>query len=149
MLYAAMAAFWALGGAGFPYGDGDPEAADMGSLLVGATAAGAAMPIAATCAVAALLAPAMARRRDGILPRRLVLAAGWGFTALMVLAIPDVVSPASVRRSPFREVAVVSTAAPRRPQGTTNERADRPRADCCFPPEVFTPPTDRRLCAPR
>ena len=37
LLYAVMAAFWALGGAGFPYGDGDPEAADMGSLLVSTT----------------------------------------------------------------------------------------------------------------
>jgi len=89
LLYAATAAFWALGGAGFPDGDGDSEAGDMGSLLVGTTAAGLAAPIATACAVAAVVAHAMTPRREGLLPRRLILAVGWGFTALLILAIPD------------------------------------------------------------
>ena len=89
-LYAAMAAFWALGGAGFPFGDGDPEAADMGSLFVGANAAAVAAPLAVVCAAAAVVARAMTTPGGTFLPRRLVLAVGWGFTALLLLAIPDV-----------------------------------------------------------
>ena len=88
-LYAAMAAFWALGGAGFPFGDGDPEAADMGSLFVGANAAAVAAPLAVVCAAAAVVARAMTTPGGTFLPRRLVLAVG-GFTALLLLAIPDV-----------------------------------------------------------
>jgi hypothetical protein len=88
--YAAMAVFWALGGPGFPFGEGDPEAADMGSLFVGARADVLAAPIAALCAAAAAMAFSMARSKGGFLPRRLVLVAGWGLAATLVLAIPDV-----------------------------------------------------------
>jgi hypothetical protein len=88
--YAAMAIFWALGGTGFPFGEGDSEAADMGSLFVGARADAVAAPIAAVCAGGAVVAFSMARRAGGFLPRRLVLLAGWVLAVTLTLAIPDV-----------------------------------------------------------
>jgi hypothetical protein len=88
--YAAMALFWALGGTGFPFGEGDREAADMGSLFVGARADVLAGPIAAVCAAGAVVAFSMTRPEGGFLPRRLTLVAGWALSATLVLAIPDV-----------------------------------------------------------
>jgi len=88
--YAAMAVFWAYGGTGFPFGEGDPEAADMGSLLVGARAEVLAAPIAVVCAGSAVVAFSMARPGASFLPRRLTLFAGWGLAAILVLTIPDV-----------------------------------------------------------
>jgi hypothetical protein len=90
LAYAAMALFWSLGGTGFPFGEGDPEAADMGSLFVGARAEVLAAPIAAVCAAGGVVALSMARSKGGFLPRRLTLFAGWALSATLVLAIPDV-----------------------------------------------------------
>jgi hypothetical protein len=89
-LYAGAALFWALGGTGFPFGEGDPEAPDMGSLFVGAAADRLAAPIAAVCAAGGVAALSMTRPGSGFLPRRLTLVIGWGLTVVLVLVVPDV-----------------------------------------------------------
>jgi hypothetical protein len=90
LLYATVATYWALGGGGFPFGEGDPEGADMGSLFVDLSARALAPPIVALCAAAAVVALAMASPGGGVVPRRVAVAVGWSMTALLVLAIPDV-----------------------------------------------------------
>lgn len=80
---------WALGAPGFPFGVGDPEAADMNSLLVGAQpgATGAGIALLGLCGTGLALAAA---RRPGGRARTVVLVAAWAFCLGLLLAVPDV-----------------------------------------------------------
>ena len=62
----------------------------MGSLFVDMSAQVLAPTIAALSAAAAVVAVAMATPEGGRLPRRAVLAVGWGMSVILIFAVPDV-----------------------------------------------------------
>ncbi len=88
--YGALGLLWALGAGGFPFGVGDPEAADMASLLVGARAETAGPVIAALGASGAVIAVAMAHVRPRRAAHRWLLAFAWVACGALVLLVPDV-----------------------------------------------------------
>lgn len=86
LAYGGLALFWALGGSGFPFGEGDIPDARAESALGAATAAGTAPVIAALGFGSALLALAMIVLRR---PRVPVIIAAWGLAFTLVAVIPD------------------------------------------------------------
>lgn len=88
LLYGAIGLYWALGGAGFPFGTAnDPGARE--SLLVAVRAQTAAPVIAGLGLVAALVALVMARAHRPGTSRVLLLAFAWALTAALLILIPD------------------------------------------------------------
>lgn len=89
LLYGGLGLFWALGGAGFPFGEGDlPDARDE-SFLGAATAAGTAPVIAALGCAGALLAMLMNRLRPVGGLRLVPVTLAWAAAFLLVALIPD------------------------------------------------------------
>ncbi|MFI6290330.1 hypothetical protein ACIBEJ_02025 [Nonomuraea sp. NPDC050790] len=88
LAYGALGLFWAYGGAGFPFGEGDIPDARAESFLGTATAAATAPVIAALGLAGALLAAAMTRRVRG--PAKIaLLAPAWAMAFLLVVLVPD------------------------------------------------------------
>jgi hypothetical protein len=90
LIYGALGLWWALGGAGFPFGtENDPKAAAE-SILGGARAETAAPVVAGLGLVGSALALAMARgsRGRGIL-RVALLVFAWGLCVALLLVVPD------------------------------------------------------------
>jgi hypothetical protein len=83
--YGALGGYWALGGAEFPFGAGDPRGAEMGSWLATATPRATGAAIAAGC-VAGLVAILAARHGLRRLPAAVLLA----LVAPLMLVVPDV-----------------------------------------------------------
>lgn len=90
LVYGLLGLYWALGGAGFPFGaENDPAAKE--SLLVAVRAQFAAPVIAGPGLVATLVAVVMARtrsRRHG-LSRSLLLTFAWVAAVALLIVIPD------------------------------------------------------------
>ncbi len=82
-----LALYWALGSAGFPFGDGDPQSAL--SVLEGLRAEIGVPVIAALGLVGAAAAVAMARTRGRGAPRAALLAFAWIAAVGLTLVIPD------------------------------------------------------------
>ncbi|MDP9850032.1 hypothetical protein [Streptosporangium lutulentum] len=89
LVYGGLGLYWALGGAGFPFGEGDIPDARAESLLGGATAAGTAPVIAALGFAGAVLALVMAHLRLRGAARVAVLATAWLAAWTLVALIPD------------------------------------------------------------
>ncbi|SDJ76786.1 hypothetical protein [Nonomuraea jiangxiensis] len=89
VLYGGLALHWALGGSGFPFGEGDIPDARAESLLGSATAAGTAPVIAGLCFAGALLALLMATVRLRGPARAVILAAAWAGAFTLLALIPD------------------------------------------------------------
>jgi hypothetical protein len=88
LVYGALGLYWALGGAGFPFGtENDPDAAL--SVLGGVQAESGAPVIAALGLAGAVAAVAMARRRGRGMVRSALLGFAWGAAAILALLIPD------------------------------------------------------------
>ncbi|MER5644039.1 hypothetical protein [Streptosporangium sp. NPDC002524] len=89
LVYGGLGLYWARGGAGFPFGEGDIPDARAESLLGGATASATAPVIAALGLAGAVLALVMARVRPRGAPRVAVLAMAWAVAATLVVLVPD------------------------------------------------------------
>ncbi|MGP4030182.1 hypothetical protein [Actinomadura sp. 3N407] len=90
LFYGLLGLYWALGGAGFPFGVGDRNAqADGGSLLVGVTAQAGGAMIAVAGFAGVVVSFAMTRPIRGRLPSRTFLLFAWSVSAGLLLAIPD------------------------------------------------------------
>jgi hypothetical protein len=88
LAYGLLGLYWALGGAGFPFGsESDPDAAL--SVLEDVRADTAAPVIAGLGLVGAVAAVAMARTRGRGLPRVALLGFAWISAAVLALVIPD------------------------------------------------------------
>lgn len=88
LVYGGLGLFWALGGAGFPFGHGnDPEAAL--SALAGVRAAPGAPVIAALGLAGAAVALAMVAPWGRLVPRWPLLGFAWGAAAVLLLVVPD------------------------------------------------------------
>ena len=88
LLYGVLGVYWALGGAGFPFGrENDPQAAL--SVLEGVEARTGGPIIAALGLVGALISVAMVRTRGRGILRAVILAFAWIVGAALVLVIPD------------------------------------------------------------
>jgi hypothetical protein len=87
LLYGLLGVWWTLGGSGFPYGEGDPEA--VGSLLAGVPTAVGAPVVAVLGLAGAAAALAMVRPWGRRLPRDLVGGFAWGTAAVLLLVVPD------------------------------------------------------------
>jgi len=88
LLYGVLGVYWALGGAGFPFGrENDPQAAL--SVLEGVEARTGGPIIAALGLVGALISVAMVRTRGRGILRAVILAFAWIVAAALVLVIPD------------------------------------------------------------
>jgi hypothetical protein len=85
--YAAAGAFWALGGAGFPFGAGDSQAAENGELLRGVTPGPGGTVCAALGAAGVVVSRAMARRTLRLRP--LLLGYGATLAVLLTLVLPE------------------------------------------------------------
>jgi hypothetical protein len=86
LIYGAFGLYWALGGAGFPFGaENDPQSAL--SILGGVRAEVGAPVIAVLGLASAVAAVAMTRRRRK--PRAALLGFAWGAAAVLALLIPD------------------------------------------------------------
>lgn len=87
--YGLLALYWAAGGAGFPFGEGDSE--EMGSLLVAARPAPTGTVIGLSCLLGAFVCGAMTKGWGRRAPRALLLLGyGWTMAVLLVLFVPDV-----------------------------------------------------------
>ena len=87
LLYCALGLYWAVGGAGFPFGaEHDPDA--RLSALVGLRAASGALLIAALGLTGALVAAAMGQTRPRDRARSALLAPAWAACAALLLVIP-------------------------------------------------------------
>ncbi|GAA3444774.1 hypothetical protein Pve01_57340 [Planomonospora venezuelensis] len=89
LLYGGLGLWWALGGRGFPFGEGDVPDARYESLLGHATAAGTAPVVAALGAVGSVLALVMARVRLRGPLRVVVSALSWAAAFVLVVLVPD------------------------------------------------------------
>ena len=87
LMYGLLGLYWALGGAGFPFGENDPGAAL--SVLGGVRAETGAPGIAALGLLGAVAAVAMARGRGRGTPRAMLLGFAWVAAAALALLIPD------------------------------------------------------------
>ena len=88
LVYGALGLYWALGGAGFPFGtENDPDAAL--SVLGGVQAETGAPVTAALGLAGAVAAVAMARRLGRGMVRSALLGFAWGAAAVLALLIPD------------------------------------------------------------
>jgi hypothetical protein len=79
--------WWTLGGDGFPFGEGDPDA--VGSLLRGVPTAVGAPVVAALGLAGATAALAMTRPWGRRVPRRLLATYAWAMAATLLLVVPD------------------------------------------------------------
>lgn len=87
-VYGALALYWALGGAGFPFGAaGDPGA--VLSVLGGVSPETAAPTIAVLCLVGAVVAAAMTRTPGRLAARAGLLGFAWAAATGLALVIPD------------------------------------------------------------
>jgi hypothetical protein len=87
LAYGILGLYWALGGAGFPFGENDPDAALS---LLGGLQAGTGAPVIATLGLAgAVAAVALARARGGGVLRAMLLGFAWASAATLTLLIPD------------------------------------------------------------
>jgi hypothetical protein len=87
LAYGALGLYWALGGAGFPFGENDPDAAL--SVLGGVRAETGAPVIAALGLVGAVVAVAMGRVLGHGILRAMLLFFAWGAAVTLALLIPD------------------------------------------------------------
>ena len=89
LVYGVLGLYWALGGAGFPFGtENDPEGAAL-SILAGVRVETGAPVIAVLGLVGAVVALAMARMWERVFPRVVLLSIAWGFAAVLLLVVPD------------------------------------------------------------
>jgi hypothetical protein len=88
LIYGALGLYWALGGAGFPFGSGNDPGAGL-SVLGGVRAEVGAPVIAALGLAGALAAVATARMRGRGVLRAALLGFAWGAAAVLALVIPD------------------------------------------------------------
>lgn len=87
LVYGALGLYWALGGAGFPFGENDPQSAL--SIFYGLRAESGAPVIAVLGVVGAIVAVLMARMRPRGIHRVALLSFAWVFAAGLALVIPD------------------------------------------------------------
>ncbi len=88
LIYGVLGLYWALGGAGFPFGrENDPGAAL--SILVGVRSEVGAPVIAALGLLGAVAAVAMARMKGRGILRAALLGFAWVAAAMLALVIPD------------------------------------------------------------
>lgn len=89
LLYGLLGLFWALGGPGFPFGDGEvPDARDE-SILGGVHAASAAPVVAVLGLAGAVVAVTMTRARPRGAVRWALLAFAWVAAFTLTAVIPD------------------------------------------------------------
>ena len=88
LIYGALGPYWALGGAGFPFGtENDPDAALS---VLGGVQAETGAPVTAALGLAGVVAAvAMARRLGRGMVRSALLGFAWGAAAVLALLIPD------------------------------------------------------------
>lgn len=86
LVFAAAGGYWAAGGAGFPFGAGDPRAAQVGSLFAAAKPGSTGLAIAALGLLGAAVALVMTRSAGARLP----LVFAWAMSVGLVVAVPDV-----------------------------------------------------------
>jgi hypothetical protein len=88
LMYGLLGLWWALGGAGFPFGrENDPDAAL--SVLAGIRAKTGAPVIAALGLAGAVAGLTIARTWGGGIIRAVLLGFAWGAAAVLALVIPD------------------------------------------------------------
>jgi hypothetical protein len=87
LLYGLLGLWWTLGGDGFPFGDGDPDA--VGSLLAWVPATVGAPAVATLGLAGAAAALAMTRPWGRHVPRPLLGGLAWGTAATLLLVVPD------------------------------------------------------------
>jgi proline iminopeptidase len=89
LIYGLLGLWWALDGAGFPFGPGDPRADEVGSLFGAAEPGPMGAIMAATGLLGGGVALAMARSSRG--PRtRLPLIFAGALSAFLVVVVPDI-----------------------------------------------------------
>ncbi|SBT40840.1 hypothetical protein GA0070611_1410 [Micromonospora auratinigra] len=98
--YGALGVFWAFGGAGFPFGAGDPESNEV-LILDGARSAVAGPIIAGLGAVGLVVGVLMARGLGRGPLRWALLTFGWVVAACLCLVVPDYRLLMLLTRVPF------------------------------------------------
>ena len=89
LAYGALGLSWALGGGGFPFGEGDAGGEEWRSLVGGLRAEVAGPVIAVLCAAGVAVALAMGRSWGRGIARWVLLGFGWTVTAVLLLVVPD------------------------------------------------------------
>ncbi|MER6949778.1 hypothetical protein ABT294_37765 [Nonomuraea sp. NPDC000554] len=88
MVYTVLGTYWALGGAGFPFGAADVNAASNGDLLAGVTAPVTGWVVAGLGLGGTVVAAAMAGRRRALRPA--LLCYGYAMAALLAVVLPEI-----------------------------------------------------------
>ena len=88
-LYGIMGLYWAIGGAGFPFGEGDSRGAMMGSFLSNVKADAGGQVFAIIGFTGSLVALAMNRSLAQRKWRAIFLAFSWTLSVMLLVVIPD------------------------------------------------------------
>ncbi|QBD79437.1 hypothetical protein EPA93_27010 [Ktedonosporobacter rubrisoli] len=89
LVYGLLGLYWAVGGPGFPFGEHDVKAAEMGALFINVRAPEAGPLIAVLGILGTLNALAMTRLWRSRLVALCLLTFAYGACALLILVIPD------------------------------------------------------------
>ncbi len=87
-VYGVLGLYWSLGGAGFPFGAGDPRGKGL-SLLAGVSQSSFAPLIAAFGLTGAVVALMMSQGKAGKFLSKALLAFAWTAAVILILVIPD------------------------------------------------------------
>ncbi|MFI6511620.1 hypothetical protein ACIBCT_28795 [Streptosporangium sp. NPDC050855] len=107
LVYGSLGAYWASGGAGFPFGHSDANAESMGSWLAAATPGPTGAVIAVGCAAGVVAALAAVMPWGRRLPRRPLAAVLFVLATPLLLAAPDVRILQNLAYSLFGNVSLV------------------------------------------
>lgn len=89
-LYGILGLYWALGGAGFPFGENDSRGVMMGSFLANIQSDVGGVTIACIGGIGAIAALATIRMWGEMIPRVVLLIFAWIMCMTLVFVIPDV-----------------------------------------------------------
>ncbi|GAA3019914.1 hypothetical protein [Streptosporangium longisporum] len=107
LVYGSLGVYWASGGAGFPFGPSDTNAANMGSWLAAATPGPTGAVIAVGCAAGVVAALAAVMPWGRRLPRRPLAGVLFVLATPLLLAAPDVRILQNLAYSLFGNVSLI------------------------------------------
>ncbi|MGF7033436.1 ribosomal protein S14/uncharacterized membrane protein YeaQ/YmgE (transglycosylase-associated protein family) [Paenibacillus mucilaginosus] len=90
LIYGILGSYWAMGGAGFPFGENDPRGHAMGSFLADLRADTGGAAVIFVGVVGTAVALAMLRKWRNRIIRFVLLIFAWSTSVALILLVPDI-----------------------------------------------------------